>query len=575
MKQTIASFARNISIALVFVALLAGNVFALPPPKAGTLLQEQQENQTRDQRQVSGEETPEKEQAPLQESEIGFMVRGFRFTGTEGLVGEDELNHLLEDAIGKKLGLAALKQLADRITQYIHKKGRLLADAHVAHKELRDGIVEIVITKGKVEKGVAIQGKNLRVGEARLEEMVAANHEGTAANARDIERETLLISDLPGLQAASKVDPGTGRLDVTVSEGPLISGQVTGDNYGERNAGLYEGAILLQANDPFHYGDQLNLNATENPGYQFEQTGYSLPIGYSGLRAALSYSEMRYEYDKQLDPSDLDGGSRALGANLNYPIIRSTIANLWTGAEYDWKNVWDRRSGIITDNKFLNAVTFRANGDRIDTLLGGGASTFNIGATGGALDLSTVPQDLAQDRLGAKNQGAYGKCVYGASRLQDLFLDRLKLFVSVNGQIAFDNLDSSEQFILGGPNGVRAYPVEEASGDTGGVLTSEIRYDFHEIRVFGVPELVGFYDHGWTQLHVSPWATLGTTIGNRNAYTLSGAGVGLNLTKTGVYQIRVAWAAKIGENPARSLAGLDADGKSNHSRCWLQTIIMF
>jgi hemolysin activation/secretion protein len=151
----------------------------------------------------------------------------------------------------------------------------------------------------------------------------------------------------------------------------------------------------------------------------------------------------------------------------------------------------------------------------------------------------------------------------------------LNLFVSVNGQVAFDNLDSSEKFILGGPYGVRAYPVGEAAGDTGGIFTSEIRYDFPQLWVLGIPELVGFYDLGWTELHVSPWANSGTAYGNKNAYALSGAGFGLNLTKPGVYSIRAAWAVKIGDNPGRSLAGLDSDGKDDTNRCWLQAMIMF
>jgi hemolysin activation/secretion protein len=117
--------------------------------------------------------------------------------------------------------------------------------------------------------------------------------------------------------------------------------------------------------------------------------------------------------------------------------------------------------------------------------------------------------------------------------------------------------------------------VGEASGDSGGVLTTELRYDFPEIRRVGILQLVGFYDLGWINLHYSPWLNSGTPIGDRNCYTLSGAGIGLNLTKPNLYAIRLAWAAKIGTNPGRSVAGLDADGKSDDNRYWIQAMFMF
>jgi hemolysin activation/secretion protein len=564
----------------IFIILLAANAFAQAPPNAGSLLQEQQGNQPRVSQPLPFEEAPGKESTLPQEGGINFVVQGFRFTGLNGLVSEDELNALLKDAIGKEVGLAGLKQLAGRITKHLHKKGWFLASADIPRQEIKDGIVDIVITVGTLEKGAVIRGRDLRISEPRLEKTAtSAAPDDSPASMQDIERGVLLLNDLPGIQAKSNVErgdaPGTARLAVNASEGPFLSGQVVGDNYGNRYTGNYRGTAILQANDPFRYGDQLSLSVTENTNYQFEQAGYTLPIGYSGLRAGLSYSEMRYEIDKELIALGLDGGSRVVGTTLNYPIVRSRTTNLWTGVEYDWKNLWDRASGAFTDNKFVNVGTVHVNGDKLDTLLGGGYSTMNIGLAGGALDRSADQEDLTADEETAKSAGTYGKFTYGGSRLQRLYFDRLNLFVSVNGQVAFDNLDSSEKFILGGPYGVRAYPVGEAAGDTGGIFTSEIRYDFPQLWVLGIPELVGFYDLGWTELHVSPWANSGTAYGNKNAYALSGAGFGLNLTKPGVYSIRAAWAVKIGDNPGRSLAGLDSDGKDDTNRCWLQAMIMF
>jgi hemolysin activation/secretion protein len=401
---------------------------------------------------------------------------------------------------------------------------------------------------------------------------------GGAANQQDIARSLLIINDLPGIRASSTLEPGeapgTAKLVVDAQEGPLLGGRAWADNYGERYTGSWRGSGLLQVNDPFRYGDQVTLNTTDNLNYQYGQAGYAFPIGYSGLRAGVLYNEMNYRVDKDLLGTSLNGGARVFGAVVSYPIIRSSTTNLSAAADYNWKNLWDYTSGIQTDNKFINVGSVHLYGDHRDTLFGGGFSTASLGLTGGSLDLSAVKADLIEDQLTAESNGAYGKFTYQASRLQKVY-ESLNLFVTVNGQLAKDNLDTSEQFILGGPNGVRAYPVGEASGDSGGVLTTELRYDFPEIRRVGIPQLVGFYDLGWINLHYSPWLNSGTPIGDRNCYTLSGAGIGLNLTKPNLYAIRLAWAAKIGTNPGRSVAGLDADGKSDDNRYWIQAMFMF
>jgi hemolysin activation/secretion protein len=117
--------------------------------------------------------------------------------------------------------------------------------------------------------------------------------------------------------------------------------------------------------------------------------------------------------------------------------------------------------------------------------------------------------------------------------------------------------------------------VGEATGDSGGVATAELRYDFPEIRYVGIPQLVGFFDEGWVRLHDSTWANSVTTFSGKNSYSLSGAGIGANLTKPNFYVIRVAWAAKVGSNPGRSDSGLDADGKSDDNRYWIQAMFIF
>jgi hemolysin activation/secretion protein len=156
------------------------------------------------------------------------------------------------------------------------------------------------------------------------------------------------------------------------------------------------------------------------------------------------------------------------------------------------------------------------------------------------------------------------------SRLQALTATTTAYF-SFSGQAASKNLDSSEQFTLGGPTAVRAYPTGEAVGDEGWLLNAELRWDF-------MPnwQLSGFIDHGRIQLHHSTWT--GWQFGNAdlpNAYSLSGAGVGLTYSRPGDLSVRMVVADAIGSNPGHGITGNNADNRPSRLRGWLQLVKTF
>ena len=151
----------------------------------------------------------------------------------------------------------------------------------------------------------------------------------------------------------------------------------------------------------------------------------------------------------------------------------------------------------------------------------------------------------------------------------------LSLWASLSGQMAQKNLDSSEKFILGGPNGVRAYSGSEGSGDDGWLGTLEVRYDMPGGTALGQAQLFGFYDTGAITLHKDAGNVPITTASAQNRYGLAAWGLGISLSKTSSHALRIVWARKVGDNPGRSTAGLDADGRADAARLWLQATLWF
>jgi hemolysin activation/secretion protein len=120
---------------------------------------------------------------------------------------------------------------------------------------------------------------------------------------------------------------------------------------------------------------------------------------------------------------------------------------------------------------------------------------------------------------------------YGLNRLQR-FTDSTFLSVSLSGQTASKNLDSSEKFSLGGINGVRAYPQGEASGDEGLRGTVELRHN-----VMANVQATLFYDWGSVTINRKPFGPPAS-----NSRNLAGVGVGVNAS-LGPVQLRssLAW----------------------------------
>ncbi|WP_318531834.1 ShlB/FhaC/HecB family hemolysin secretion/activation protein, partial [Pseudomonas huaxiensis] len=84
-----------------------------------------------------------------------------------------------------------------------------------------------------------------------------------AVRSAELERSLLLLSDTPGVEVKSTLKPGAsvGATDllVDVTPGPLLSGSVDADNYGNRYTGEYRLGGTLNVNSPLGLGDRLTL----------------------------------------------------------------------------------------------------------------------------------------------------------------------------------------------------------------------------------------------------------------------------------------------------------------------------
>ena len=573
-QRRFSAIALSITALLLLLSFSSPGIslHAAPVPDAGSLLRDQQNSMQQPKEFPRREQ--EKAKPATSEGDFGIEVKGFTFSGYEGIATEAELKNLVEGFRGKTLSFDELNALADKVSAYLKEKGWSQARAFLTEQEITSGIINITITQLKSNGTLSIKrDKSVRIGDRHLRRFLqSAIKANQPINEHKLERSLLLLNDIPGLSTKANLVPGvstgTSALEVAVTEGSLLSGSAWADNQGTRYTGALRGNAMLSINDPFHYGDQVNLLLTQASGLTQGRISYAFPVASNGLRINLAWSGMSYQLGSELASLEYAGRSNSVDAGFSYPLIRSRNANLTTSLSYGFRSLIDSKSDIDIHDKQINSATFMVTGDRYDQLLSGGYTSYNVGVTTGTLHESVADISLT----GA--DGSYTRFNAGLTRLQRL-TGRLNINISGTAQMALKNLDSSEKLTLGGPNGVRAYPVSEASGDQGQLLNADLRYTLPLAAKLGTFQLLGFYDTGHITLNKNRYPGDVNNATGRNDYWLQGAGLCLSYSYLARFSLRASWAHVIGDNPGQTTAGNNSDGQNSNNRYWLQGSLTF
>ncbi|AHF02362.1 hypothetical protein THIAE_08470 [Thiomicrospira aerophila AL3] len=532
--------------------------------------------------------------APLPDTGATIQLRSISFQGYEGMATERELLNLVNDQIGQSLGFNGLQHIADRVTEYLKNKGYFLAFAYLPEQDISEGDLLILIQPGRIDGdgrwSHVIENTEINLSEQRI--VNTLNHalkadSGGVVQANQLERGLLIFNDLAGVAARSNLqagsEVGTTRVNVLLDATPRYTGAAWVDNYGNRYTGEWRANAMGNINNLAGMGDQLSLMAsvstetfTEDLALKYARLGYSLPVGYSGLMLNTHISYLEYELGRELKGDGFEGSARTAGLELRYPIFRSRLNNLYATAGFDYKQLEDRQLSLQIRDRVYNTATIGLNGDRLDQFGGGGLTNYGIRFSSGHLNRKGNRGDFEQDQTGPATHGDFTKSVLNIARLQKLTA-RTSLLATANAQFSTTNLDSAEKFSLGGPNGVRAYPGGEASGDKGYLLTLEGRYDLPQPVFNGQLQLVAFVDHGEITLQAAKWDSYVPANDNgKNSYSITGVGVGANWSFSQNISVRASYAHKANDEvDNRSTTGRDSEGQKNDGRFWLQAMARF
>jgi hemolysin activation/secretion protein len=509
-------------------------------------------------------------------------VRGFRISGST-LVTETDARQLLAGLSGRPLSAKEIEQAAQLISNHLRSLGFPFAQAYLPPQRLDAGIVEIAILEGRLDpnagkSGIVIETAGHRADPDRIQSLIAAGaRPGEPLRIADLERAVLLVGDTPGVKNVdAEIEPGattgTTQVRVKLAETSPIGLSLWSDNYGNRYTGEERVGIQVALNSLTGYGEQLAVQHVASDDSENTRVSFSLPLGRQGFRLGLAHSEAKADFGLDMRTLDLNSDATVSTLSASYPLIRSAQQNVALALALERKHyitdlVWGREN-----DRLIKSGTFSGSGDFID--LAGGQNRWTVGLTAGNVDLSRDAQAQDRDADTAKTAGDFAKINFQSIRVAPIDgSKRLSWMLYLAGQYASKNLDSAEKFQLGGPQGVRAYPVSEGIGDHGWLANAEIRYKIPE-KYLKSTHVFSFFDIGGIAQYRNPWSYPETTSAPNN-YLLKGAGLGANLSFGDTGSVKFMWAHKVGDNPNRSSDGLDSDGLNKSGRIWILGNIVF
>ena len=498
----------------------------------------------------------------------------FIFTGNT-LYSEAQLQPVVAEFIGKPLDFEGLNEVATKVRAHYRSRGYFLAQAYLPQQTIRNGTIEIGVIEGRVGRIELDKKPNARYADSLLLGIIGSNlQEGQVITETGLERPLLIINDLPGAQVTSEIRPsatiGAADMRVNVDQvGGRFNGYVDADNHGNRFTGEYRVGANLNWNTPLGYGDQATFRGfVSDEGMWFTRLGYLIPVGYRGTRLGVGFTKFEYRLAKDFANLSANGEGEVKTIFAFHPIVRTRNTNVILQASYEDKSLIDRTEnpppGTLQERD-VSAKKLGVVGDFRDGFLGGGLNAYGITWTHGDLGIgpaSVLAADIA-DLTGRDTHGTFTKWNVDARRLQRV-TDNASVLFSLAGQRSSKNLASAEKFSLGGPNGVRAFPVGEATADIGALVTIEGRYIVPNFKILGGDlTLIGFYDHGWARINETPLSD-----DKENHRSLGGYGLGLSAGQDGNFIVRAsaAWASH-GE--------AQADSAARVPRVWLQAVKWF
>ena len=564
---------RSAQFVLLGLSLVLATVFAHSAPDAGALQRELDLQLQRELTIPQVRPAGPSDKKDLAESGQKITLAGFRYQGNT-LFTTEELNAVTQPWLNKPVSFVDLRDVTVAIQNFYSDRGRI-AQASFPPQDIENGIVLIAILEGRMGKvEVSPDDGSTRFSASRAKSFfgdAASNNE--LIDTRPLERGLMLLNELPGVSATAAFEagalPGTSDFKIGLIDTPFFSGQASLSNYGSSSTGVGQAVAALAFNNLTGVGDQVNVNAIQSLGSSYAVAGYNRPVGANGLKVGAQATYLTYKTLSSWSDTQTQGSANSGSAFFTYALTRKSNSSSTLKFNIEQRNYNNLQAGNTISNYQINAASLGISGN----IFSGNRSALGYGLTYtlGNLRINELTQ-AGQDQAGPGTSGMYSKLNFNLTHKQELtVLPSTSWTNSVYGQLANKNLNSSEQIYMGGPYGVRAYPLAQGGGSQGAIITSELSY-----RMTSHWQVSGFFDVGMVQQYVNTYPGWQGLTNADNFYVLGDVGVSGRLTYKQIV-VDAVLAYRVGNNPLYTSRGqqLNVDNAYKTVQGWLRASLYF
>lgn len=532
-------------ILLLSTLTLTGvSVSANPIPDAGKLLQLQSLPPAMPQAQAQIEE-PTLTAPKWIDSQQKVAVNRILIQGNSSIATE-QLNALVEHAVGQQLSLADLQQLAYSITQYYDQQGFPYSRAYLPEQNLSQGDVVIAVLEARYDR-IQLDNQS-RVSDQLLQKFLQPLHSGVVITRDELQHQLLLLERLHGvktrnvMRAGSQV--GTADLIVSVQEDEKFTGYVGLDNYGNEYTREWRANAGAGVHNVFGLNDHMRFDLMSSGHLNFGRVSYDALINSHGTRLGTSVSQLEYKLGKQYKDVGAEGAATQVNVSLDHPVWLSNQTEVILGANYNFKNLEDDVTAAdLYRHRDIHVAQLRLDVSQKDQLAGGGITQYGVSSEFGQVDFKNAAAK-ANDLASANTQGDFMTVSAHLSRSQNLGQSPYQLHTKLHAQYSPDNLDSAQQFSVGGINGISGYENSVLSGSTGYYAVAELKRNLYAANGHYLNGKV-YMDTASVKRQSQKWAGL-TGDNQEQAHS---AGFGLNWANTAKWSAALQVGFPIGKQP--------------------------
>jgi hemolysin activation/secretion protein len=422
------------------------------------------------------------------------------------------------------VSMAQVRKMAASLTELYRSEGYPFSRVVVPQQDVTDGTLTLQAVEARLGKLQIVN--NGRINDATLGEIGQGLQPGADITQDTLDRTLLLMSDLPGAQVQATIKPGaqTGTSDLVVTHDtlPMFNARTAVDNQGNRNISRARASATLTWLNLSPVGDKASLDLiTSGEGMTYARGAYERWLTAAGLTGGLQASHLSYRLGKNLRALQAHGTAETLGLWLRYPLLRTQRGSTYVQAGAEHVGLNDLvDSTAVRNARNITRANVTLSGDRSGLLGSASQTSWSAQLTAGRVSFSDALAQ-ASDAATVQTKGRYSKLELALSHRQAIGLSS-QLLMSITGQQASKNLDSSQKWVIGGPGSVRAFDNSVASGDSGYTATVEWR---SQVGSFHGPITASlFYDMGHVRFNHNRWAA----VTGDHSVTLAGPGVGLS-----------------------------------------------